>query len=509
MAAEGSWPYRRDLFQHEAAAQLDVPDLDYAMQLSQERLIAAWQPLRVRFVQDLLQQVKAAVDAHPAGDASWIGKIELSQLDTSGLVAGVEAAIDEGRLTALDEARRQNPDIAARVSVDAMPATPRLVVYCESAARLLSQSLLQTASREAFRLTATTASVDVEAAVQAVLGDTSTRYERDILQGMSTGGVNEGRYHVMEAILGTRPTSQLEAAGGAVSVYALEILDGNTCDACAAIDGQEYATIEEARVDYPGVGGGYVECYGRERCRGSIVIVYPEATSFGDTSGMTTTPPDLSPPPAAPAAPARPPTWNQDNHHVTDEAHLALQAANRHLADMAGQYGTEIYDLRAQLDRYTGSGYKNMNRQLRGQPLEVGGPGEATVRGYNADMQKLMDSEAATVSDVHMLVHRGQSINAGEDIVGTTLRDEGWMSTSLSTETANSFLAYKSRAGREKVIMRVHVLPGSRYLPGNHGERELVFPAGSRLHIVQQRGTERRSGYTYRVFDAILDPGAP
>jgi len=55
--------------------------------------------------------------------------------------------------------------------------------------------------------------------------------------------------------------------------YASEIMDERTCDACEAVDGREYETVEEARRDYPD-GGGFRSCAGGARCRGTAVFVF-------------------------------------------------------------------------------------------------------------------------------------------------------------------------------------------------------------------------------------------
>lgn len=57
-------------------------------------------------------------------------------------------------------------------------------------------------------------------------------------------------------------------------IYASEILDGNQCIPCNGVDGREYPTIELARVDYP--AGIYRDCEGLDRCRGTLVLVWPD-----------------------------------------------------------------------------------------------------------------------------------------------------------------------------------------------------------------------------------------
>jgi hypothetical protein len=65
----------------------------------------------------------------------------------------------------------------------------------------------------------------------------------------------------------------------AASYYASELLDKRTCTPCHDIDGREYPTIGDARVDYP--AGGYRLCEGGDRCRGTIVAVWQETPPGG------------------------------------------------------------------------------------------------------------------------------------------------------------------------------------------------------------------------------------
>lgn len=61
--------------------------------------------------------------------------------------------------------------------------------------------------------------------------------------------------------------------------YASELLDKATCQPCHAIDGTQYDTIEDARVDYP--AGGFKDCLGGSRCRGTVVGVWSEVPFGG------------------------------------------------------------------------------------------------------------------------------------------------------------------------------------------------------------------------------------
>lgn len=55
-------------------------------------------------------------------------------------------------------------------------------------------------------------------------------------------------------------------------IYASELLDGETCDRCEAVDGKQYASMADALVEYE--QGYYGACRGGSRCRGTLVSIY-------------------------------------------------------------------------------------------------------------------------------------------------------------------------------------------------------------------------------------------
>lgn len=91
---------------------------------------------------------------------------------------------------------------------------------------------------------------------------------RHLLGGALTGAQNEGR--LTAAVDADIPGS----------VFADETRDANTCQPCRDIDARFLGMTDEmddVRRHYPGGGfGGYVGCEGRERCRGTIRIEWPE-----------------------------------------------------------------------------------------------------------------------------------------------------------------------------------------------------------------------------------------
>lgn len=104
-------------------------------------------------------------------------------------------------------------------------------------------------------------------------------------------------------------------------IWASEIMDGATCGPCAAIDGKEYATLAEARDDYP--HGGYLRCDGDARCRGTLVYIFPAGQDAPPPPPDRTPPPEPAPvapvapaPGPGPAAPTPAPAPSTDSHNL-------------------------------------------------------------------------------------------------------------------------------------------------------------------------------------------------
>lgn len=272
------------------------------MQLGLERMLHAWAPIRAQHVALLLAKIEEASEKFAPGDARWVGMLTLPMLSADRLAAGVTLSLDDGRDTAISELRMQSPALAEHAAAAARPDhSHRIDDYAQGAERLLAAGLVQSASTEAFRLTATS-DVDVAGHVATILGETPMVAERDVLAGMATGAVNEGRMEAFASVLDEPAESPLQAADGpAAALYALEILDKNTCTECAEIDGQEYFSMEQARKDYPGIGGGYVRCLGRTRCRGTLVIVHSGEAPATAPQGPEAPPEPPAPPPFVPA----------------------------------------------------------------------------------------------------------------------------------------------------------------------------------------------------------------
>lgn len=114
--------------------------------------------------------------------------------------------------------------------------------------------------------------------------------------GSSEKGLDDYARQAAGVAAGQGRQAGLETLPEPAEIYASELNDRNTCPACYGIDGTRYATIAESLVDYP--SGGYVNCDGGLRCRGTRVFVW--ATEAPPTED------DVPPAPPEPGPTPRP-----------------------------------------------------------------------------------------------------------------------------------------------------------------------------------------------------------
>lgn len=149
--------------------------------------------------------------------------------------------------------------IVAASAVDIIRSVARVT------ARSLGLGLVQSAGRRALGfVTSGRTGKQVADRVDADLKDLSSRTPRDYIGSAMSSAQNAGRM----AVLNVAPPG----------VYlASEVLDKNTCAACRTIDGTEFTSLSQAAEAYPAGGGGYANCAGGGRCRGTMIAVWGSA----------------------------------------------------------------------------------------------------------------------------------------------------------------------------------------------------------------------------------------
>lgn len=256
-AASAPTARARDLNGHEIAAAIDVDAIDAAWTSRLEQLLQTWLTVRSAQVDELVTQVETIA---ATGDLAKVAGIAAS---TGGGQVALEQAMRDmvaaAVTEAVAEAARQGVTIAIPSSDALTAGIPARAMAVED---LLASGLSNAAKRSALvHLGAGIAASEVAAAVREHLEGLTDTYLREQLGGALTAAQNEGRLQVM-------------ASGPVAHYYASELLDGSTCDNCAAEDERQFTSLAEARKAYP--TGGFRDCLGGARCRGTVVAVYAE-----------------------------------------------------------------------------------------------------------------------------------------------------------------------------------------------------------------------------------------
>lgn len=334
-----------------SAAELD--ELDAAWQEALDQAMAQWGDITAAQREELRAQVIAAVDND-----------DLGALATMTVASAAAAAVLLALLLAL--ARKAgaqvvagNPDIALTATIE----EGELGGVAAAVAALLASELALAAGREALRVAGRgEPGSQVASEVDEALRQRSDASVRAQVGGALTGAANRARVDTM-------------ASGPVGSIYADETLDGNTCAPCRAHHGRFVCTTDDLgpydRI-YTSMGG-YVDCLGGVRCRGTVTGVWRPATT---SEPLIPAGREL---PYSSAGVARFPgaDWSEDEHPRDPDGKFHRNWSG---ADLAEDYRAHVKPSkreRAAVDVYTGPAYEMINGWLRsGNAIVVNGVNE-------------------------------------------------------------------------------------------------------------------------------------
>ncbi len=278
-AAVAGRELRRDPTPVELAAATDFGQLEREHVAAADNLAA----VLLRDRDELAATAVAIVAAMPTVDPLTLGgalgpllAAHANAMDTTPLVTMLTATAAQGVAQVVGEAARQGvtiaPDVdyAARAAVEANELQRRMAVQiteaCATAARTVAPAPTLSRGRLA-RIGARFAPRGLGPAGRSALDGIEARLAlltpaaaEQAAAGATSRANGAGRFAAM-------------AAAPVQTVVASEIMDANCCGPCLAVDGTEYASVEEAMGDYPGLGS-YVACEGMERCRGTAVALF-------------------------------------------------------------------------------------------------------------------------------------------------------------------------------------------------------------------------------------------
>lgn len=265
-ANQSDWVGHRKPTQVEASATTDFAAMQATWETNVRSLVTAFQLAQAEQVDDLLRQIEAAVDA---GDLEALGTITTSPTGADVIASHLIEQARAGIAQARNEASAQGVSIPLP---DADTLATTLRTRAGTVAQVLTNSLTNALSSKALGITGDASTgADVSSKVASYFSGLSDSYLTDMLGGALTSAQNTGRI------------TAFAATNAPVTYYASEILDARTCDPCSGVDGTDYASLEEAQQDYS--TGGYNECAGGPRCRGTIISVFQEASSGAEDVG--------------------------------------------------------------------------------------------------------------------------------------------------------------------------------------------------------------------------------
>ncbi|HSC26534.1 MAG TPA: hypothetical protein VLD67_04625, partial [Vicinamibacterales bacterium] len=256
-------PLRRQPTDLETRSRCDFAAMDKAWHEAVDSTVEAWAEIQ----QAQREQITAAVQA--AAEADDLDRLDTLTVDTDDaarlLIARMIAYAREAGEAQQAEAEAQGVTVPEwSLDDEALTAAAirdRLRQIGRTAARVLGVGLVQSAVRQAMRVWGSGSASQVAAAVDEHLASLSGAAVEEQVGAAMTAAQNEGRM----AVLAVAPPATYTAT---------EILDKSSCKPCRDVDGTEYTELTEARTAYP--TGGYVNCLGGPRCRGTLVTVWPQ-----------------------------------------------------------------------------------------------------------------------------------------------------------------------------------------------------------------------------------------
>jgi NADH:ubiquinone oxidoreductase subunit len=223
----------------------------------------------------ITEQIIKLVDA---GDITGLTAIAVDSAAGAKQLTTVMAALAAASADmAVGEAAKQGATIQPKT-----PDRAELAAVAETVAALAAASLSLSAGAQAARVAMADTNkpgVDVAEEVEQYLDDASDASLTSRISGAMSAAQNGAR---IATFLG----------GQAADLFASEINDKNTCRPCRAIDGQYIGNTLDDNIEdqvaelYP--NGGYIDCSGGDRCRGTIIAAYGAPTdNIGNRYGLS------------------------------------------------------------------------------------------------------------------------------------------------------------------------------------------------------------------------------
>ena len=432
-------------------------DLDAVREQHEEALAAlleAWEPIAEAQYEELEQQIETAVDA---GDTEALAALVVdsdasARVLRSALADMAETAAAQMAAEAAEQGVTVRPPKLDRSLRNAFGS--ELIEIAAATAGLLSADTAASAGREALRLLVPVArGSEVAEKVGTFMRGLKNWFRRDQLGGALHRAQNAGRVATLQAAPKAR-------------YFASEKNDANRCQPCTDIDGTEFEDLDAVRAVYG--AGGYQDCEGGIRCRGTVTAVWDTTTteaSMGRTrrAWNTASPEQIAARgramrPALPA-PGGEETWYRISNSMDEAA--GSPVASVHIYGDIGSWGITaaafVEELKA-VDADEISLYINSPGGEVFDGLAI----HNALRSHRARVMVQVDSLAASIASViamagdrivmsphsQMMIHDAQGVSCGNP---EELRE---YADFLDRQSDNIAAVYAERAGGTKLQWR-------------------------------------------------------
>jgi hypothetical protein len=171
---------------------------------------------------------------------------------------------------------------------------------------------------------------------------------------------------------------------------------------------------------------------------------------------------------------------------------------------------------------YVGAGHRNINRSLRGQTFddlvdemrryvwnrgksddELRAEWDNDIRMIEAIDSNFRDRDRTHALSRDTMLYRGAGFDSVEQFkVGAVVTEKGFMSTSASEDTAVGFTDVAPKP-KYSVIFNITAPKGTKVLPGEREEKELILNRGTSMRVT----AVRRSNDGFVIVDTEIIPG--
>jgi HK97 family phage portal protein len=242
----------------------DLPDISHVQTSWEDALndlLSTWAGISDAQKAELVELVRTAAES---GDIEGLSNLQLAADDGGDALKAAMVALASSAARQVET----EADAQGATVTPTQPAASLLGLIAAAVAALLGRELAISASREALRVMGPTSKAkDVADAVEKHLGEL-TDAKPNLFLGSA---LTDAQHMARVATINT---------GTQGAFYASEVLDKNTCGPCRTVNGRwlgnttgpggAYAPMIDET--YP--VGGYVDCKGRQRCRGMVVGVW-------------------------------------------------------------------------------------------------------------------------------------------------------------------------------------------------------------------------------------------